>query len=170
MQRDIVLRWLQTLSALVARLLRREPGVTLDLVRAQLDEAKAMLLGASLDALLERLEPDQAADLLNDPHRIYGYAQLLALESALDRADGRDTRAAEREARALVLARAALDRIDPRPEEWVEWLAALEEPRTEGANGTVALESNPGSPAGPSSAPTDSNPATDPPADPRSRP
>ncbi|MEZ4457361.1 MAG: hypothetical protein R2882_12560 [Gemmatimonadales bacterium] len=156
MQRDIVLRWLQTLSALVARLLRREPGVTLDLVRAQLDEAKAMLLGASLDALLERLEPAQAADLLNDPQRIYGYAQLLALESALDRADGRDTQAAEREARALILARAALDRIDPQPDEWVDWVAALEaEP------GSAGVESNPAAANA-----TDANPATEPPVDP----
>ena len=125
-QRDLVLRWIQTLSALIARLLRREPGVTVELAQAYLEDAKSMMLG-SLVQLLPHLDPSQVATLLNDPHRIFGYAQLLGLESALERAAGNPVAADQLARRSVALGREGLQRIDQKPEEWEEWLAAAED-------------------------------------------
>lgn len=125
MYRDIVMRWIHTLSALIARLLRRDPGVTVELARLQLEDARSMLLG-SLDVLLPHLEPAQVADLLVDPFRIHGYAQLLALESAIEQVADRPDRAAVLTERARALGREAVRRVDEPPPEWVEWQSALE--------------------------------------------
>lgn len=123
MQRDTVLRWIDTISALIARILRGDRTASIDLARQQLDEARAMLLGP-VEALLPHLDPVRAADLLADPHRIYGYAQLLALESGLARASGAEWRPGA--LRAVALARLAAARIDPAPTAWLEWALAAE--------------------------------------------
>ena len=119
MQRDTVLRWIDTISALVARILRRDPGASVELARHQLDDARRMLLGP-VESLMPHLDPERAADLLADPDRIYGYVQLLALESALLRIDGRvEWRAAAE--RAVALCRLAAARLEPPPVEWLRW-------------------------------------------------
>ena len=123
MQRDVVLRWIHQISALIARLLRRDPSLSIQIVRDQLADAKQMLLG-TLEPLLERLDPDRTADLLTDPYRIYGYAQLIALESAIERAEGRADAADRLRDRAIALAREAVRRADPVPVEWEEWIAS----------------------------------------------
>lgn len=123
MQRDVVLRWLSQISVLVARLLRRDAGVSIEEVQQQLDEAREMLLG-NLTRLLPHLDPARCADLLVDPHRIFGYAQLVALDSAMCGARGDPGSAAVLAARAIALAEAAIARIDPVPKDWTDWVAA----------------------------------------------
>lgn len=126
MQRDVVLRWIDTISALIARILRRDPTVTVDLAQGQLDEAKGMLLGPVL-ALVPHLTPSQVADLLADPFRIYGYAQLLALESAIAGARSQPVSARHLADRAIALAREAIARSDPTPAEWLTWVTTAED-------------------------------------------
>jgi len=130
MQRDIVLRWLQQISALIARLLRGDPSLSVLMIRERLDDARAQLLGP-LAQVVDKLDPESAAQLLSDPYRIYGYAQLLALESAVERASGRTTAAETAARRAVALGREAIARADPVPPEWLAWVdaAAQEVPR-----------------------------------------
>ena len=132
MQRDLVLRWLEQIRALVARILRGDPGVQIELAEAEIDAAIGQLLGTG-EALFERLEPETVASILGDPTRIYGYAQLLALRSALLGARGVPPEAAAAlRARALRLGRAAIQKSDPVPPDWAEWVASIEPdlPRT----------------------------------------
>ncbi len=127
MQRDLVLRWLEQIRALVARLLRGDPGAQIDMVDAQIDAAIGQLLGSN-EALFERLEPESAAAILGDPTRIYGYAQLIALRSAVLGARGGSPAAvAALNTRALQLARVAIQKVDPVPPDWTEWAASIED-------------------------------------------
>ncbi|MEZ4586040.1 MAG: hypothetical protein R2909_06535 [Gemmatimonadales bacterium] len=59
MQRDIVLRWIAQLAAIIARLLRRDPKLSLELARQYLEEAEAQTLGplGPLVAKLTRRAP-----------------------------------------------------------------------------------------------------------------
>ena len=125
MQRDLVLRWLEQISALIAKLLRRDPTVDIILVEDRLDDAETQLLGP-LKLLLERLEPESAAELLADPWRIHGLAELLAFRSTIARLKGNATEADDHLARARVLGREAVRRADPVPPEWARWLDRLE--------------------------------------------
>jgi hypothetical protein len=124
MQRDLVLRWLEQISALIAKLLRRDPTVDIAFVEDRLTDAETQLLGP-LRLLLERLEPESAAELLADPFRIHGYAELLAFRSALARVKGDEAQAAELVERARVLGQEAIRRADPVPAEWSRWLEQL---------------------------------------------
>jgi hypothetical protein len=126
MQRDLVLRWLEQLRALVARILRGERGADVELLDHQIDDAVGQLLGAG-SALIERLEPEAAAGLLADPIRIYGYAQLVALRSAVLRARGHSAQARSARLRATRLAKEAVSRTAVVPPDWEEWVAALED-------------------------------------------
>lgn len=126
MQRDLVLRWLEQIRALVARLLRGDRDAQTELVDYHIDAALGQLLGSGSD-LIERLEPGPAANLLADPFRIYGYAQLVALRGAVTAARRGEPRQVQALAeRALLLAREAVGRADPVPPEWTEWVASLE--------------------------------------------
>jgi len=126
LQRDIVLRWISQLSALIARLLRRDPTLSLELARQYLEDAEAQILGPLADLVLQ-LDPASAARLLGDPNRLYSYAQTVALRSAIERADA-DPAAADRLARrAIALAREAVLLAAPAPEEWEEWIAEAEQ-------------------------------------------
>jgi hypothetical protein len=120
-QRDIVLRWIAQLSALIARILRRDSTLSLELARQYLEDAEAQVLGA-LSGLVPRLDAESAARLLEDPNRIYGYAQTLALRSALAGAAGAQAEADALAARAAAMGRAALARLSSPPEQWVEWV------------------------------------------------
>jgi len=121
MQRDIVLRWIAQLAAIIARVLRRDPKLSLDLARQYLEEAEAQTLGP-LGPLVSKLDAASAARLLGDPHRIYGYCQILALASALARADGRLDEAESLARRAVAMAREAVERADEPADEWIDWL------------------------------------------------
>ncbi len=125
MQRDLLLRWLEQISALIAKLLRRDPTVDAAFIEERLAEAEEQLLGP-VRKLVDRLEPESAAELLSDPFRIYGYAQLLAFRSAIARLGGRVEEANDQAGRALVLSREAIRRADPVPTDWPAWVAALE--------------------------------------------
>ncbi len=125
MQRDTVLRWIETLSALIARILRGDRTASIELAKQQLDDAKGMILG-SLLTLADHLEPAQLAGLLSDPHRTYGYARLLAFEAALARVAGGADLADRLTDRATALARAACLQIEPVPSEWEEWILEAE--------------------------------------------
>ena len=119
---DTVLRWIETLSALIARILRGDRSASIELARHQLEDAKGMMLGP-LQMLAAHLAPPQLAELLHDPHRIYGYARILALEAALARSSGATADADQLTDQAQALAQAAIDRTDPVPSEWNEWMA-----------------------------------------------
>ncbi len=124
---DTILRWIDTLSALIARILRGDRSASLELARQHLEDAKSMTLGP-LHTLAPHLETAQLAELLNDPHRIYGYARILAFEAALTRSAGSPATAAHLTRQALALAQAAIDRTNPAPAEWTEWLAESRAP------------------------------------------
>lgn len=125
MQRDIVLRWIAQLSAIIARILRRDPTLSLELARQYLEEAESQVLGP-LGALIPRLDPESAARLLGDPDRIWGYGQTLALRSALAGAEGDPGAAAVLGRRAVAVAREACGRAESPPDEWAAWIAAAE--------------------------------------------
>lgn len=125
MQRDIVLRWIEQISAIIARLLRRDPTVSLELARQYLEEAEGQVLGP-LGGLIPHLGAASAAELLGDPDRIWGYGQTLALRSALRQAEGARDQAAVLARRALAMGREACRRAEPPPDEWVSWVAQAE--------------------------------------------
>jgi hypothetical protein len=121
-QRDTVLRWIEQLGRLVARLIGTGKGADLALAQAEIDAAVESLLGP-LALLVPRLEPASAADLLRDPDRIYAYAQLLSLQAALARASN-DAAAPALQARAVAVGEEAVARAPEVPDSWHEWLAA----------------------------------------------
>src|SRR5262245_60244124 len=125
MQRDVVLRWLEQLSAMIDKLLRRDPTADRILIEQQLADAEGQLVGP-VRTLVERLSPESAAELLTDPFRIHGYAQLVAFRSAIARSQGQLAEADELARRALALGREAVTRADPVPSDWIEWVGRLE--------------------------------------------
>jgi hypothetical protein len=122
MQRDVVLRWIEELGRVIRRLLYGPGEVDLVQAAAMMEDATERMLGP-LATLVPRLDPPSAADLLSDPHRIFGYAQLLALQSALEHSRGLVERAAETRSRALSLAGEAVRRDPDPPAEWTVWVA-----------------------------------------------
>jgi hypothetical protein len=127
MQRDLILRWLEQIRALVARLLHGDRTAEVDLIENEIDGAVGQLLGTD-EALFQQLEPEAIAALLNDPFRIYGYAQLIALRSAVLGTRGvPPAHLARLHDRALRLARIAVQKADPVPPDWRAWLASLED-------------------------------------------
>jgi len=120
-QRDLVLRWIEQLGRLVARLVGAGGKAELASARDQVSEATISLLGP-LAMLVPRLETESAAELLADPDRIFGYAQLLDLDAAISRGMGEADAAADSSRRAVEFARAALARSqEPRPD-WERWI------------------------------------------------
>jgi hypothetical protein len=122
-QRDVVLRWIEQLGLVVARLLRGPGEADRALAAAQVRAAITQILGPLSDTI-PRLDASSAAGLLHDPHRIYGYARLLGLQAALEQADG-SARFAETRARAEAMVREALARMHETPPEWGAWLDDL---------------------------------------------
>lgn len=122
MQRDLVLRWIEQLARLVARLLRSDPGADLGAAREQVQDATAGLLGP-LATLVPRLEVSSAAELLADPDRLFGYAQLLELDAVIAAALGDTSAAADNRPRALAFAKEALRRAPEPMPAWEAWIA-----------------------------------------------
>lgn len=126
MQRDLVLRWLEQLRLLIARVVRGERDAGTELAEMEVDRALGQLLGGA-GGLVDRLDAPSAAALLGDPYRTFGYAEALALKSALVKARGGPAaEVAGLVARSLALAREAVRRCPDPPPEWSEWLAAAE--------------------------------------------
>ena len=122
MQRDLVLRWIEQLGRLVARLVGLGGKAELGAARDQVAEATINLLGP-LSMLVPRLETASAAELLADPDRIFGYAQLLDLDGAISEGMGEQDAAAESRRRALEFAREAVARLTEPRKEWEQWIA-----------------------------------------------
>ncbi|HEX9165070.1 MAG TPA: hypothetical protein VF862_04125 [Gemmatimonadales bacterium] len=125
MQRDVVLRWIEEISRVIRRLLYGRGDVDLAQAASLVDDATARLLGP-LATLVPRLEPGGAADLLHDPDRIYAYAQLLALQSAVEQARNAAEHTTTRD-RALAFAAEAVSRHPEPPTEWEQWLSDAKE-------------------------------------------
>lgn len=126
-RRDVVLRWIEEIVRTVLRMLGRGAPTDLEDARRTLDEAIERLLG-SLTLLAPRLDPASAADLLHDPDRIFGYAQLLDLLGAVELAAGRPERAAPFRERAVLLAGEAMERSPVEVPEWRHWIAVRAPP------------------------------------------
>lgn len=127
MQRDLVLRWIEQLGRLVARLVGLGGKAELAAARDQVTEATLSLLGP-LSLLVPRLESASAAELLADPDRIFGYAQLLDLDGAISEAMGERDAALESRRRALEYAREAIRRLDEPRQEWEQWVGERTRP------------------------------------------
>jgi hypothetical protein len=123
-QRDVVLRWIEHLGLVVARLLRGPGEADLALAAEQVRAAIAQILGP-LHETVPKLDAASAAGLLHDPERIYGYARLLSLQAAIEQA-GDDATFTSTRARAAAMAREAVFRAGGAPPEWGAWLEELE--------------------------------------------
>lgn len=123
-QRDLMLGWIEQVSRLVEELLHG-PG-TPDLQQAsdRIDAAVAQHLG-NLASLLPQLDVGSAANLLSEPERIFGYAQLLMARADVADAGGTAEGPPIKE-RALAFARLALARADDPPASWRAWIAERE--------------------------------------------
>jgi len=128
MQRDVVLRWIEEISRVIRRLLHGPGEADLGQAAALIDDASARLLGP-LAMLVPRIEPASASDLLHDPDRIYAYAQLLALQAAVEQASGAGAHATSR-SRALAFAAEAVRRHPDPPPEWQQWIDEAKESPT----------------------------------------
>jgi hypothetical protein len=122
-QRDLMLGWIEQVAQLVAGLL---DGPSPDLAQAsdKVEEALAQHLG-NLAPLIPQLDVASASMLLNEPERIFGYAQLLSAQAAVARSRGLET-APGIEGRALALARVALARATDPPSSWRSWIEEME--------------------------------------------
>jgi hypothetical protein len=117
-QRDVVLRWIEHLGLVVARLLRGPGEADLALAAEQVRAAIAQILGP-LHETVPKLDAASAAGLL------HGYARLLGLQAAIEQA-GDDATFTSTRARAAAMAREAVSRASGAPPEWGAWLEELE--------------------------------------------
>ncbi len=128
------MRWIEQLGRLIARLLGTGDPGDLSAAREEVEAALDRLL-AGLALVVPRLDPAAAADILHDPDRLFAYAQLLALKSAILRAEGNPAEAGLQSARAVAFASEAVRRSrDPMPA-WERWLDAAQSGRPPGAPG-----------------------------------
>lgn len=123
-QRDLVLRWIEQIARLVARLAHGSGTPTEEIIeaRAQITELVRGLLGG-VAPLVPRMAVSSAAALLPDAERLWQYAQLLDLDAALLAALGEGDEAARQRARAVAFGAIAASRVPETPAEWREWLA-----------------------------------------------
>lgn len=123
-QRDVMLRWIEEIARVVARLLYGPGAIDLDLAADQVEAAISQHLGP-MALLLPQLDVPSGAGLLHEPDRIFGYAQLLGLLAAVQHARG-SAHAVTMHARALAFAREALARDPNAPAAWREWVTEAE--------------------------------------------
>lgn len=122
-QRDTVLRWIDQLSALIAKLLGTGADTDRAKARDELDRATEGLLGALAPAA-PQMTVGTAAQMIRDPERLYAYGQLLGLQADLQHAVGDPAGAAYLRARAADFGDEAIRRIDSVPAAWRAWVAA----------------------------------------------
>jgi hypothetical protein len=102
---DYLLRLIQQAAAALRRFRERlGTGESTEGVSRDVAEAISTLLGPQR-MMLERLDGWSAANLLGDPERVFLWAELVRLQSDLERAAGRDARADTLAARATALAK-----------------------------------------------------------------
>lgn len=130
MQRDVLLRWLHQISLVIRRLLYGPGEVNIELAEEHIREALEQHLGP-LNELITRLDPLSAANLLHEPDRIFGYAQLVGLQAAVLEARG-STEAVDTRERAVTLGRIAIHRANDVPVEWQAWLDEVKRSGTPG--------------------------------------
>ena len=127
MQRDMVLRWIEQLGVLIRRLIQGKQTSDFPAAREQVRQATEAMLGPLLQ-LVPRLEVESAADLLADPDRIFGYAQLLDLEGVLAGVMGDSAAGDESRTRALAFAGEAVSRAPERQAAWEAWIESRSGP------------------------------------------
>lgn len=86
-QRDVVLRWIEQIAAVVRRMLFGPGPPDLDAARRHVAEATAQHLG-KLATVIPRLDVPSAVALLQDRDRILGLALLLDLHASIEQASG----------------------------------------------------------------------------------
>jgi len=86
-QRDVVLRWIEQIAAVVRRILLGKGPADLELARRHVSEATTQHLGR-LALIIPRLDVTSAVALLQDHDRILGLALLLDLEASIEQAAG----------------------------------------------------------------------------------
>ncbi len=103
-QRDYILRMIERIAAVLARVLKKRTEG--DLVGARQDIAEGMIdvLGPA-GAMVRMVDSRTAADLLSDPDRITMYARLLDADAELQEALGQPAGAARSRQRALEVMR-----------------------------------------------------------------
>lgn len=122
-QRDLMLGWIEDVARAVGQLLGGPDGPKVPEAASKVDAALAQHL-AGLAPLLPQLDVASAAALLHEPERLFGYAQLLALQADVRQQEHLDVE--ELRMRAIALARVALARATEPPSSWREWIAELE--------------------------------------------
>lgn len=120
MQRDVLLRWLHQASLVIRRLLYGPGDVDVEMAAEHLQDALKTHLGPMAD-LVSRVDVQTAANLLHEPDRIFGYAQLLGLQAAVLQAQ-KDPDADLVRNRAEVLGQIAMERAGDAAPEWQAWL------------------------------------------------
>ncbi|MEP7346880.1 MAG: hypothetical protein ABI877_16525 [Gemmatimonadaceae bacterium] len=125
-QKDYILRLIESIAAAVARVLKRKEAGDLVGARRELDMAIGELLGPSA-RLAPMMDSRTASQLVGDPRRVAAWATLLREDADLLRLMSRDADAAATEQRALEL---LLEVWLPDHELAPDALAALEDLRT----------------------------------------
>lgn len=100
---DYILRQIRELGQVLARILGLQAKGEAAAADAELEAARAKLLGGRAE-LLQFLDPASGAALLGEPRAILAAAEVCAMEAELLRARGADSRAVTTECRALQFA------------------------------------------------------------------
>lgn len=108
---DWLLRLIQQMGAVIARMLGLKNGGQIQEALQTLDDAQGELLGP-LSGVIPRVDPATAAHMLGEPRRIAAWARLLHERADLLRLSGDAAGAASAAAQARALAQEALARAD----------------------------------------------------------
>ncbi len=98
-QRDVVLRWIEQIAAVVRRMVYGPGPLDLQMARRHVEEATTQHLGP-LAPVISKLGVESAATLLADHHRIMGLALLLELQASIEEAENKPGEAARLRERA----------------------------------------------------------------------
>jgi len=101
-QKDYILRLIETAGAALRRALRRKSDGDLDGARQEIAISTAELLGPAAE-LLNRVDAATAIDLLADPRRVVLWASLMSVDAAVLRAMKRIEAAESLEQRSAAL-------------------------------------------------------------------
>lgn len=108
---DWLLRLLQQMGAVIARMLGLKNGGQIQEALQTLDDAQGELLGP-LAGVVTRVDPATAAHMLGEPRRIAAWARLLHERADLLRLTGDEAGAASAAGQARALAAEALARAE----------------------------------------------------------
>jgi hypothetical protein len=108
---DWLMRMIQQMAQVVARMLGQKNGGQVQEAMQTLDDAQGELLGA-LSGVVPRVDSATAAHMLSEPRLIASWARLLYERADLLRMSGDDAGAAAAASQAHALAREALARAE----------------------------------------------------------